>query len=271
MILSILNFSVLLLLVALLSLYLIRFRNTDPNVFSPSAAWLRAGIFFCVCFVAAWVTGTQAMIIEAPVVTPAQLEDTGWIAWTLAYLVLIVAGYWGIWARYTIRFERKRDLPAQIPFGVLWGLSVGQYILVIWHTVVTMAPGWPNELIILVTWLSAGSIFAAWMLFYWDLYVAPEHDSMYSITLKTIVVHIPQTLVSVTYVTLYNNFAMLIAMQTIALAGASVAMRMPAFWSGESTPPARKHFFPFGLVYAGGYVSDDPANDRFLKAAHLPN
>jgi hypothetical protein len=108
------------------------------------------------------------------------------------------------------------------------------------------------------------------MVFYWDLYIAPEHDSKYSITLKTIVVHVPQSLLSVTYITLYNNFTILIALQTLALVGAAIFMRMPPFWSKESTPAARQHPFLFGLVYAGGYVSSHPKDDSYLKAAHLP-
>lgn len=270
MILSIVNSVLLMLLVLLVGLYFARFRNLEATVFSPAAAWLRAGIFFCCCFLASWITGTQKMILEAPLVTEEQLQNMTWLAWTAGFVTWTVFGYWGIWARHTMRFDRQSHLLSQIPFGMLWGLSVGQFILIVWRTVTSIGALWPDWLVIAVTWISAGSIFATWMLFYWDLHIAPEHDSRYSIILKTIVVHIPQTLLSVIYVTLYNNFLILIGIQTIALVGATIYMRMPPFWSKKPTPLARKYRLPFGLVYAGGYVSADPDKDRYLKAAHLP-
>jgi hypothetical protein len=269
-ILNIVNVTTVALLVLLTGVYVIRYRKADPAVFSPAAAWLRACIFFCACFIAAWLSGTQQRMLDGPVVTPEQLQDPRWLLWTGGFAFLIIAGYWGVWARYTIRFERRRHLPSQIPFGVLWGLSVGQFILVVWHGVTLVGAGWPAWAIILVSWIGAGTMFALWMLFYWDLYIAPEHDSRYSIALKTIVVHIPQTLVCVTYLTLFENYLIVIAMETLALLGAAIAMRMPPFWSTESTPAARHYSLPFGLVYAGGYISSDPKNDRYLKAAHLP-
>jgi hypothetical protein len=269
-ILNIVNVTTVALLVLLTGVYVIRYRKADPAVFSPAAAWLRACIFFCACFIAAWLSGTQQRMLDGPVVTPEQLQDPRWLLWTGGFAFLIIAGYWGVWARYTIRFERRRHLPSQIPFGLLWGLSVGQFILVVWHGVTLVGAGWPVWAIILVSWICAGTIFALWMLFYWDLYIAPEHDSRYSIALKTIVVHIPQTLVCVTYLTLFENYLIVIAMETLALLGAAIAMRMPPFWSTESTPVARQYVLPFGLVYAGGYISSDPKNDPYLKAAHLP-
>jgi hypothetical protein len=270
MIVDFFNGSVLALLMLLITVYAARFRKLDPAVFSPAAAWLRAGIFFCACFVASWLTGTQALILEAPLATSAQLRDPAWITFTIAYMLFVIAGYWFLWTRFTIRFDRQLHLPAQLAFGLLWGLSAGQFILMVWYGFVLIGPGWPDWLLIVTAWLSAGSLFGLWMVLYWDLYCVPEHDSKYSIALKTIVIHIPQTFVSITYVTLYDNFAILIAVETLALTGAAVGMRVPPFWSQETTPAAIRHSLPFGLVYAGGYVSDDPDNDRYLKAAHLP-
>lgn len=270
MILGILNAATVILLVVMAALHIIRYRHVDPAIFSPAAAWLRACIFFCACSIASWLSGVQALVLATPVVTAQQLQDHVWLAWTVGFLILIIVGYWGVWARYTIRFERSRHLPSQIPFGLLWGLSVGQFILVFWHAVNRIGDAWPTSLIILVSWISAGTIFALWMLFYWDLYIAPEHDSRYSIALKTVVVHIPQTLVCIIYVTLFNNFAIVILMETLALTGAAIAMRMPPFWSTESTPVAQPHSLPFGFIYAGGYVSSDPENDPYLRQAHLP-
>ncbi|MAF84499.1 MAG: hypothetical protein CL797_10405 [Chromatiales bacterium] len=259
-----------LLLILFVGLYVTNFRNINSEVFSAAAAWTRACIFFCLCFLVSWLTGTQAMILAAPIATQPQMQDLNWIAWTIGLTALIFIVYWGIWARYTIRFNRKLHLATQIPFGLLWGASMGQLFLVIWNGINSIGSTWPQWLIVVMTWVSLGACFWAWMVFYWDLYVAPEHDSKYSIALKTVTVHLPQSLLCITYLTIYNNFIILIGLQTLALVGASIFMRMPPFWSTKPTPAARPHPFLFGLVYAGGYVSSAPKNDPYLKAAHLP-
>jgi hypothetical protein len=47
--------------------------------------------------------------------------------------VLIIVAYWVIWARWTPIFDRKRYLAPQVIFGLMWGVSIGQIFLVLWH------------------------------------------------------------------------------------------------------------------------------------------
>ena len=120
---------------ALLALYFVRFRNADRRGFSSAAAWNRAFIVFCAFWILSWLTGTQAMILSSPIATAEQLQDAVWITWTAGLFLFIFVGYWIVWARYTMRFDRRLDLVAQIPFGLLWGISMGQLILMIWRAV----------------------------------------------------------------------------------------------------------------------------------------
>ena len=270
MLLTVFNISVALLMVAFIGIYLSRYRNQDPGVFNPAAAWLRASIFFCACFQVCWWTGTQAMILESPIVTEAQLRDSTWIAWTLGLTLLIVAAYWGIWGRYTLRFDRKLHLATQIPFGLVWGASTGQLILVVWREIAMVGANWPAWQIVLVSWTILVIWQWLWQDMYWDLYVTPEHDTQWSLSAKTIGTHIPQITLCLIYLTLFNNYVILIGLQMLALVGASVCMRLAPWWSKEATPPARRQPFVFGTARAGGYESKDPANDPYLKAAHLP-
>ena len=147
---------------------------------------------------------------------------------------------------------------------------MGQLILVFWRAVSVVGAEWPAWQVVLVTWIILGIWQWFWQDMYWDLYIAPEHDTKWSIAVKTTITHVPQVTLCLIYVTLYNNYVILIALQTLALVGASVFMRLAPWWSTEPTPPATRHPFIFGLVRAGGYVSPDPANDPYLKAAHLP-
>jgi hypothetical protein len=152
----------------------------------------------------------------------------------------------------------------------VWGVSAGQVILTVWHLARTLAPAWPDWQIWIATWFIAGSWHWWFHDFYWDLYVAPEHDTPFSIVLKTTLLHIPQTSLCTLHLAVFENVWFLIGWQTIALVAAAIFMRMPPWWSTESTPAATAHPFVLGLVRGGGYLSPDPANDPVLKAAHSP-
>jgi len=105
---------------------------------------------------------------------------------------------------------------------------------------------------------------------YWDVYISPEHDSPKSIKIKTLVTHIPNVTLCLIFLTIYENYAIFIVLQTIALVGCSINMRLPAPWNKEKTPAARREpSVFFGLPRCGGYLSEDPENDPYLKAAHL--
>jgi hypothetical protein len=123
-------------------------------------------------------------------------------------------------------------------------------------------------------WLLAYLMIAIWQWlwqdYYWDVYISPEHDSPWSIQVKVFATHIPNITACLIFFALYENYAIFIALQTWALLGASLAMRMPAPWSREITPPATRSTGLFGFKRASGYVSADPENDPYMRAAHLP-
>jgi hypothetical protein len=242
----------------------------EVSVFSPTAAWLRAGISFCVFYLVSWATGTMEAIVSSPIATPEQLASTGWWLWVVGLTVFILIAYWGIWARYTIRFDRKLDLVPQIAYGLVWGTAMGQMILSIWHIAEMIGPEWATWQVFLLAYAMI-SIWQ-WLLMdmFWDIYISPEHDSPLSIMLKVPLSHIPNVTLCLIFFAIHRNYAIFIALQTLALVGCSINMRMPAPWSKEPTPSARREpSFFWGLPRCSGYKSDDPENDPYLKAAHL--
>lgn len=110
-----------------------------------------------------------------------------------------------------------------------------------------------------------------WLDYYWDVYISLEHDSPWSIKIKVVANHIPKITACLIFFALYENAAIIVALQTWALLGASLAMRMPAPWSREVTPPATRSVGLLGLTRASGHVSADPKNDHYLRAGHLPH
>jgi hypothetical protein len=259
------------LMVVMLAIYLRGYRKHPVDEFVPMAAWLRAGIFFCFCYLVSWASGTLDTILSEPVYTSVQLADPYWSWWVAGLLVFIIIAYWGVWARFTIRFDRKLDLIPQVFYGLVWGTAFGQLFLSFWHISEMLGPDWPTWQV----WLLTYAVLSIWqwllMDMYWDIYISPEHDTAYSIALKVPTTHVPNVTLGLIFFALYGNHVIFIALQCIALIGCSIAMRMPAPWCMEHTLAARlgPSMF-FGLPRCVGYQSPDPANDSYLKQAHLP-
>jgi hypothetical protein len=245
-------------------------QTRETTEYIPLAAWLRAGVFFCLFYLISWATGTLELILTTPLATPAQLTDRVWWLWVAGLTTFILFAYWGVWAHYTIRFDRKVDLVPQILFGLLWGTALGQMLASIWGIVIRIKPAWELWQQWLLTFVVIGVIQWLLMDMYWDIYISPEHDSPRSIRIKTLCTHIPNVTLCLIFLAMYGNILIFVSLQTLALVGCSINMRMPAPWSQERTPPARRALSIFwGLPRCGGYISDNPKNDPYLKAAHL--
>jgi hypothetical protein len=256
--------------VLLLAVYLLRHRHHPPDRYAPAASWLRAGIYFCACYLLAIATGVFDALLSEPVATPEQIADAGWWAWVGGLGLLVTVAYWGIWARYTLRFDRRLDVVPQVAFGLLWGVAAGVLFLSFYHLAQAVGSRWAPWQV----WLLAYACIALWQWLWqdyvWDVHISPEHDSPLSIQIKVVATHVPNITACLIFFALHGNHAIFVALQTWALVGASLAMRMPALWSRQVTPAATRAPGLLGLTRASGYVSLDPDNDPYLRAAHLP-
>ena len=62
----------------------------------PAAAWYRAGLYFCFCYLFAWYSGALPAALQTPVATPEQMSDPIWRAWVFGLVTLVTIGYWVI-------------------------------------------------------------------------------------------------------------------------------------------------------------------------------
>ncbi len=231
-------------------------RDVPQWDFRPPLLWLRAVSYISLCWLISLATGTFRRIVEAPPVTSSQLHNPAWWAWTIAAVGVILVGYWVIWARWTLHFDRPKRRAVQLLFGLLWGSGSGQLFVAI-HDLFsrTTWPAW-------VIWLAAWSAIGAWQGVFqdvgWDVWVAPEHDTPWSIKRKVPASHIPNVTVTLTYLALYGNRLLFVGLQALALVAASIFMRFPAWWERRPVlAPATEPAY-FGLLRATGFVSDDP-------------
>jgi hypothetical protein len=208
--------------------------------------------------------------MKSPIFTPDQSMDIAWWFWLIGLILLVTVAYWIIWARYTLRFERHLDVIPQTMFGIFWGVASGSVFLSFYHVAKTIGHQWATWQVWLLAYVMIAFWQWIWQDYYWDVYIAPEHDSPWSIKFKVIATHIPNITACLVFFAIYDNYFIFIALQTWALLGASLAMRMPAPWSQELTPPATRSKGLFGFIRASGYISEDPENDPYLRSAHLP-
>ena len=234
--------------------------------FSPRAAWIRAIVYAAACWTVATITGTTARVFGEPLATEEQLGNWRWWAFLAAAVATILIAYGVVWSSNTLIFDRPRRWGAQIGFGLMWGSGSGMWLATLY--VLADRTDWPRWGV----WLLAFGLISVWQAFwqdlYWDVYVAPEHDTPASIRLKVPATHIPNILVTLTFLVTYDNVAIFAALQATALLIASISMRMPAWNETRYVQPANTEPGIFGLPRCRGW--EGPVDDFALGRALAP-
>ncbi|MBA7500987.1 hypothetical protein ES705_03452 [subsurface metagenome] len=239
--------------IAMIVVYITKYKRLPIDVWKPGAAWIRALIYFSFCNIVTAVSGTLEQILNQPIFTTAQISNPFWIAYFSFCVIYVFIAYWILWSRMTLTFNRKYHLGFEIVFGVIWGFSTGGLLLSFYHLwSLTVVPGWANYLL---GFASMG----LWQYFiqnyFWDIYVSPEHDTPRSIIVKTAVCHIPNVVICLGFLTIWNNYAIYIAIQTFALLASTIFQKFPAPWAkGHFHAPMVKPgigSYPRGTGYIG--------------------
>ncbi len=239
----------------MIGIYIVKYKGTPIDVYKPGAAWTRAMIFFSFCYVFSWATGTMETLLDQQIATPEQLADPKWIGFCAFCFIYIFIAYWILWARMTLTFDRKYYLGPEIFFGLIWGTSTGQMLLSFFH--LWNKTEWPGWAVYILAYACMGLFQFLFHDYFWDVYVSPEHDTPRSIKLKTAVSHIPNVLICLCFLVIYNNYLIYVATQTFALIASSIFQKFPAPWAKEHIHAPMTSPSLFGLPHGMGYVSDE--------------
>jgi len=247
-------------LTVLVFVYNTRFRGHPWDIYYPQLAWMRAGMYFCCCYLLSYFSGAMELLLTSPLYTEAQLADPGWLWFTAGVYLFILAAYPGVWVYFTPVFERRKNPLISGVFGFLWGSSSGQLFLSVWLLAGQLGlPGWG-------TWLATFLVLAAyqpnWHNIYWDHYIAPEHDTPMTQKIKALGCHIPNLAIGLTHLTLYENYAIFASAQVIACVSAAIGMRFPAPWAEPSALNYAKRTAA-RIPRCTGYIPADPKTDRY--------
>lgn len=216
------------------------------NEYDVRLAWLRAGMYFCACFLASWATGVLHTLLHTPLFTMAQAQDTGWLGLTAACVLVEIVGYWIIWPMGTFTLDRERNVPVQAAFGFMWGIAEAQLFLTFWALVEMF--GMSTTATALVAFGVISTFQGMWHALYWDIHVAPEHNIPEWNKWKVLCAHVPNLMITLTYLTLHGNAALFVGFQTLSLVGSTIFMRFPPFWAdggrgGSARPPSGEPAF----------------------------
>ncbi len=231
-----------------------RYRRHPWDKYYPKLAWLRAGLYFCCCWTISYLTGAMELILDSPVATQAQLESRSWWIYTSCVLLFVICAYSILWCYFTPVFERKKNLLISGVFGFLWGSSSGQLFLSVWLLVshIGLSSLWTG----IFTFLLLAMYQPNWHNIYWDHYIAPEHDTPMTQIIKATCCHIPNLLIMLPYLSLYENYAIFVGAQVLACVSAGLGMRFPAPWAAPSTLNYAKRTSA-RIPRCTGYVADD--------------
>lgn len=246
--------------VGLALVYNIRYRNHPWDRYYPKLAWMRAGMYFSFCYTLSYLTGGMTLILDSPVVTAAQWANPNWRWYTAACFAFIVIAYSIVWCYYTPVFERKRNTLVSAVFGFLWGSSSGQLFLSVWLLANMLPlPAWGASVL---TFLVLAAHQPNWHNIYWDHYIAPEHDTPMTQVIKASCCHIPNLLILLPYLTLYENYLLFVLAQVVASMSAAIGMRFPAPW----VAPSRLDYAERSdarIPRCTGYIPADPKTDPY--------
>ncbi len=263
-------------LVILVGWYLSNGRGMPWTAFNAKFAWVRGGIYFCLCWLLSWYSGGLEGILNEvrgtagrAIVQAGQLQDWRWVGYTALCFGFIFMAYSVIWVRYTVRFNRPKYNGSALIFGILWGSSSGQLFLATWLLATKAVSGidasWVNQPVL--AWVIAWSLMGIWQPnfhgIYWDHYIAPEHDTALTQKVKALSCHVPNLIITLIYLAVHGNWAIFVLLQIIACVSATWGMHYPAPWATSTELDFAHRTVGTKIPRCTGYISDDYTTDPF--------
>ena len=206
----------------------------EPMVHSPRMAWIRGGLYFCFVIVFSWVTGVFKAVVQSPLATAAQLQDPGWIAFTLICFAVFAWGYLYWWPRGTLTHGRKLHFVPALMFGLVWGGCGGLFILSLLSILEVFQ--WPRLITAVVLLIPVAVYNLNFQAGWWDMHVSPPHNIRAWNNKKVLFAHQPFLIVTFGYLFTHGNLGIYVLLNACAIGASAVAMHFPAFWEDDNGP-----------------------------------
>ena len=216
------------LLAVLAALLFVGTRGKDTRIYDAKMAWVRAWMYFCVCWLLSWATGVLPTLLSQPLLNTDHLGQTSWQVYVAVTWVVVLVGYLYVWPAGTVTYNRKFYPATTLLIGVVWGLSEAQLFLVFWAVGERFldAP-W---MVAIFTYLCASMANGPLHLFYWDLYVSPDHNIYEWNFRKVMFAHNPTLILSLIFLVVWGDLGVYLLWPAFALFACAIAQRFPAPW-----------------------------------------
>ena len=201
-------------------------RGKDTRIYDAKMAWVRAWMYFCLCWLLSWITGVLPALLNAPLVNAEHVLHIGWQLYMVFAWCIVLFGYVYIWPKGTVTYNRRLyPLPTAV-IGLVWGLSEAQLFLSFWAV---------GERFIDSPWLLAGFVYVLASLsnaflhvLYWDRYVSPDHNIYQWNMKKVALAHNPVIILSLLYLVIWGDLWVSMLWLTFALLACAWAQKFPA-------------------------------------------
>lgn len=191
--------------------------------YSPRRAWCIAGVYLCVCLLAATLFGLWADLRWTPGTT-----DAAYIGAVAGYVLFVLFAYGVVWPRGTFTDRRQHHRFIAPGFGLLWGVAQGLWFLLLWKAAMLLPlPAWAGSVLAFVL---ISSWQALWHSQFWDIHVSPPHNYADWNLRKVLCCHTPNLIFGLWVLGTWNATALFLLMQMLALVLSANAMRFPAWW-----------------------------------------
>ncbi len=166
------------------------------------------------------------MLLQTPLASGLQLQDACWWAATAAVTAYVGFAYFYFWPRGTLCYGRQLRPAFALFFGFVWGACQGLLMLSVFRYVqgFGLAPQWT----VLIMFIVYSTFSGLWQSQFWDVYVSPPHNIEEWNLRKVLVCHVPFLLFALLHLAIYDNAAVFILWQIMALMSCSWVMRFPA-------------------------------------------
>ena len=241
---------------------------TLHSVYNPPLAWTRAWITFCILTIINYSTGVvNEFVYESRHIVFNPNTKAEFLIYSFVILFIAFIFYWIIWSYNTLLFSRKFNI-ITLFFGIIDGITQGWTLssiywlfcgLVINNNIFNSNNNSNSNTGYIVEftciWLLCFIFFAVYRVIidelWFSVYITPLHDTPKSMKLKVFLVHIPFSIICITYLIIYQNIFWFTLSQAIAICGANVGLRLPPFWKSinytKASPVYKNKFGCFCL------------------------
>ena len=211
-----------------LALFLGASPRLQARQYEPRLAWRCAGLYFCAALMLSWSLGVLHSLLAMPLVRAEQWREPHWLAYTLAYVLVLWFAYMVLWPRGSFTDGRRKHPWLTTGYGLAWGLCHGQVFLCFWALAERTGLGGLGVAILTYLLLSGYSF--VYHQFFWDVQVSPPHNYAAWNLKKVLYCHTPNLLLGLVWLAVWGNFGLWLLLQTGCLLASAHHMRFPAWY-----------------------------------------